>query len=216
MENNKTKVIEVIANISDDVIKNTNKVLASPAFLEVFGLSLDDMMEGSDQKTQDTTKLIQYILNNQIVKLLGENGYKDETTGRDYMICGEPVEFKLMGGSDKSSFATGNKISATAGAKTNLVWTIKYEMEGGQITSYGSVLVDTDLVENAWNAGKGTSDSYSTLKVKKNESEAVECVYGLIKSARTHLHFLTSPVVDFSFWFPYNWRVLLSFFYAWN
>jgi len=60
-------------------------------------------------------------------------------------------------------------------------------------------LVDTDLVENAWNAGKGTSDSYSTLKVKKNESEAVECVYGLIKSARTHLHFLTSPVVDFSF-----------------
>lgn len=194
----KNEVVNLIADISDDVIKSTNKVLSSPAWLEVFGLTLDEMMDGSDQKTQDTTKLIQYILNNQIVKLLGKNGYKDETTGRDYVICGEPVEFKLIGGADKSSFATGNKITATSGAKTNLVWTIKYEMADGQITSYGSVLVDTDLVEDAWTAGNGTSDSYSTLKVKKDETDAVDCVYGMIKSARTYLQFIPSPVVDFS------------------
>lgn len=194
----KSQVINKIANISDDVIKQTNAVLNSPAWLEVFGLSLEEMVGGSDQQTQDTTKLIQYIINNQIVKLLGEDGYKDETTGRDYMIHNEPVEFKLMGGSDKSSFATGNKISATAGAKTNLVWCLKYQMEDGQITSYASALVDTDLVEDAWNAGSGTRDSYSTLKVTKSEADAVDVVYGNLKTASKYLQLLTTPVIDFA------------------
>lgn len=193
----KSQVVNKIANISDDVIKQTNEVLNSPAWLEVFGLSLEDMVGGSDQSTQDTTKLIQYIINNQIVKLLGEDGYKDETTGRDYMIHNLPVEFKLMGGSDKSSFATGNKISATAGAKTNLVWCLKYQMKDGQIVSYASALVDTDLVEDAWNAGSGTKDSYSTLKVTKTEADAVDVVYGNLKAASKYLQLLTNPVMDF-------------------
>jgi hypothetical protein len=194
----KNKVIETIANITDDVIKQTNELINSPAWFKLFGLSLEDMVGGSDQQTQDTTKLIQYIINNQIVKLLGEDGYKDETTGRDYMIHNLPIEFKLMGGNDKSSFATGNKISATAGAKTNLVWCIKYKMEDGQIISYASALVDTDLVEDAWNAGSGTKDSYSTLRVTKTESDAVDVVHGKLNPASKYLQLLTTPVINLS------------------
>ena len=192
-----TNLTSVVDTISRLVIERTNEKLTSPAFMDLYGVSLSDMMDGSDQQTQDTTKFLQYILNAQIVNVMTEmgiDGYKDETTGRDYMICGLPVEFKLMGGSSSSSFATGNKTSHFGGAKTNLVWTIKYTLENGVIDSYSSVLVDTNLIENPWASSTGRKDSYSTLKVKKTESDAILYVYGLVTESRKFLHLNTIPV----------------------
>ena len=188
---------EVIETISEKVIEKTNNILSSSDFMGVFGIGLSDMMEGSDQKTQDTTKLLQYILNNQIVVVMNElgiDGYKDETTGHDYVICGIPVEFKLMGGSSSSSFATGNKTSHFGGAKTNIVWTIKYTLDDNVIDTYSSVLVDTDLIENPWASSTGRKDSYSTLRVKKTESDSILYVHGNVTEGRKYLQLHTVPV----------------------
>ena len=192
-----SNLTSVISTISRLVIERTNEKLNSPAFMDLYGVSLSDMMDGSDQQTQDTTKFLQYILNAQIVAVmteLGIDGYKDETTGRDYMICRLPVEFKLIGGFDPSSFATGNKTSHFGGAKTNLVWTIKYTLDSGVIDSYSSVLVDTNLIETPWASSTGRKDSYSTLKVRKTESDAILYVYGLVTEAKKFLHLKTLPV----------------------
>mgnify|MGYP001036363320 FL=1 len=191
-------LVQSIDTISSEIVSIVNTKLSSSAFMEVFGGGLSDLMEDSDQATQDTTKLLQYIVNNAIVEVMntrGIDGRKDETTGHDYVIDSYPVEFKLMGGCDSSSFATGNKISATGGAKCNLVWCFKYTVDNNLIDTFASILVDTDKVTNPWNAGKGRKDSYSTLKVEcVDGEEAVLWYNGILKEARKFLQLHTIPV----------------------
>ena len=191
-------LIQSIDTISSKIVSIVNSKLSSPAFIELYGGGISDLVAGSDQATQDTTKFLQYIVNNAIVEVMnseGINGRKDETTGHDYLIDNHEVEFKLMGGSESSSFATGNKISATGGAKCNLVWTFKYTVDNNQIDTFASVLIDTDKVTNPWAAGKGKKDSYSTLKVEVDDGEEAILWYnGILKEARKYLQLHTIPV----------------------
>ena len=109
-----------------------------------------------------------------------------------------PVEFKLMGGESKSSFATGNKTSHFGGAKTNIVWTIKYTFNDNQIDNFGMVVIDTDLVEsNVWKSSNGRKDSFSTLELLKGEDVCILSQYGIVKEARKKLHFLPLPTETF-------------------
>ena len=104
-----------------------------------------------NMNTADFTKLFQYIINDIIeegISVLNIDGRREEVNGYDYIICGFPVEFKLMGGESKSSFATGNKTSHFGGAKTNMVWSIKYTFNNNQINSFGMVVIDTNLTES--------------------------------------------------------------------
>ena len=148
--------------------------------------------------TADFTKLFQYIVNDVIetgIEVLGlKNSKREEVAGYDYIILGTPVEFKLMGGESKSSFATGNKTSHFGGAKTNIVWTIKYTFNDNQIDNFGMVVIDTNLVDsNVWKSSNGRKDSFSTLELLKGEDHCILSQYGIVKEATKKLHFLPLP-----------------------
>jgi hypothetical protein len=147
--------------------------------------------------TADFTKLFQYIVNDVIevgLVELGIEGYRDEVTGHDYVIMGYPIEFKLMGGESKSSFATGNKTSHFGGAKTNMVWSIKYTFNNNQIDTFGMVVIDTNLTEsNVWKSSNGRKDSFSTLELMIGEEDCILSQFGVVKPAAKKLHFLTLP-----------------------
>ena len=150
-----------------------------------------------NMNTADFTKLFQYIINDIIeagITALEIDGRREEVNGYDYVICGFPVEFKLMGGESKSSFATGNKTSHFGGAKTNIVWSIKYTFNNNRIDSFGMVVIDTNLTEsNVWKSSNGRKDSFSTLELMIGEEDCILSQFGIVKPATKKLQFLTLP-----------------------
>lgn len=150
-----------------------------------------------NMNTADFTKLFQYIINDIIeagIAALEIDGRREEVNGYDYVICGFPVEFKLMGGESKSSFATGNKTSHFGGAKTNIVWSIKYTFNDNRIDSFGMVVIDTNLTEsNVWKSSNGRKDSFSTLELMIGEEDCILSQFGIVKPATKKLQFLTLP-----------------------
>ena len=181
------------------VIKETNRHIAEE--FRLYGKTLQQLKDGSGTSSKmnsaDFTKLFQYIVNEVIeagIKELGIDGRREEVAGYDYIIEGQPVEFKLMGGASKSSFATGNKTSHFGGAKTNLVWSIKYTFNANQIDTFGMVLIDTNLTEsNVWAASSGRKDSFSQLQLIVGEEDCILSQMGIIKPAQKFLQFIPLP-----------------------
>ena len=175
------------------VITETNRYVADE--FRIYGKTLQQIK--NSMGTADFTKMFQYIVNEVIeagITELGIDGHRDEVVGHDYIINGQPIEFKLMGGASNASFATGNKTSHFGGAKTNIVWTIKYTFNDNQIDNFGMVVIDTDLTEsNVWRASSGRRDSFSTLELMVDEVDCIITQIGLVKAATKKLHFLPLP-----------------------
>lgn len=182
-----------LEQITQYVVKETNRYISEE--FRIYGKTLQQMKESMN--TADFTKLFQYIVNEVIEKALVDlsiEGRREEVTGYDFVILGHLIEFKLMGGGSKSSFATGNKTSHFGGAKTNLVWTIKYAFDNNQITEFGMVLIDTNLTaSNVWKSSSGRKDSFSTLELMVGEEDCILTQIGVVKAATKKLHFLTLP-----------------------
>lgn len=173
-------------------VKEVNRYLKE---FTIYGKTLQDYKDSMN--TADFTKFFQYIVNDIIeagIKQLDIDGRREEVSGYDYVFGDTKVEFKLLGGSEKASFATGNKTSHFGGAKTNIVWAIKYTFNNNQVDSFGSVVIDTDLTEsNVWKSSSGRKDSFSTLKLLVNEESCILSQIGIVKPAKSYLHFLPLP-----------------------
>ena len=182
-----------LENLSKWVITETNRYVKDE--FRIYGKTLQQLKDSMN--TADFTKMFQYIVNEVIeagIKELGIDGRREEVTGYDFVIEGQEVEFKLMGGASNSSFATGNKTSHFGGAKTNIVWTIKYTFNDNQVDSFGMVVIDTNLTEsNVWKSSSGRKDSFSTLELLVGESDCILSQIGIIKEATKKLHFLPLP-----------------------
>ncbi len=182
-----------LEKITQFVIKETNRYIADE--FRIYGKTLQQLKESMN--TADFTKMFQYIVNEVIesaITVLEIDGRREEVTGYDFVIEGEKIEFKLMGGDTKSSFATGNKTSHFGGAKTNLVWTIKYVLSDNQISEFGMVLIDTNRTKsNVWKSSSGRKDSFSTLELMVGEEECILTQIGVVKAATKKLHFLPLP-----------------------
>jgi hypothetical protein len=189
----KNQTLETLEKLTNYVVKETNRYVAED--FRIYGKTLQQIKE--TMGTADFTKLFQYIVNEVIeagITTLKVEGVREEVTGYDYVIDGTPIEFKLMGGSDKSSFATGNKTSHFGGAKTNIVWSIKYEFDNNQITAFGMVVIDTDQTDsNVWKSSGGRKDSFSTLQLMKGEEDCILAQIGIVRAATKKLQFLPLP-----------------------
>ena len=176
------------------VITETNRYIRDE--FNLYGKTLQQIKD-SGMETADFTKIFQYIVNEVIeegIRRLNIDGRREEVAGYDYIIEGQPIEFKLMGGVLKSSFATGNKTSHFGGKKTNLVWSIKYTFSNNQIDSFGMVLIDTNLTEsNVWKSSAGRKDSFSQLQLTVNEERCILSQMGIIRPAQKYLQFLPLP-----------------------
>jgi hypothetical protein len=182
-----------LETITKFVVKETNRYVADE--FRIYGKTLQQMKDSMN--TADFTKLFQYIVNEvieQAITTLGIDGRREEVTGYDFVVESNKIEFKLMGGDSKTSFATGNKTSHFGGAKTNLVWTIKYVFSNNQISEFGMVLIDTDRTEsNVWKSSAGRKDSFSTLELLVGEEDCILTQIGRVKAATKKLQFLTLP-----------------------
>ena len=183
-----------LENLTSFTIKETNRYVREE--FRLYGKTLQQVKD-SGMETADFTKVFQYIVNEVIeegITRLDISGKREEVAGYDYIIEDQPIEFKLMGGSSKSSFATGNKTSHFGGAKTNLVWSIKYTFNDNQIDNFGMVLIDTNLTEsNVWNASNGRKDSFSQLQLIVGEEDCILTQMGIVKPAQKFLQFLPLP-----------------------
>lgn len=189
-----TDLVSALERLTQYVIAEVNRYVRDE-YRTYSGKNLQHQKDSLN--TADFTKLFQYIVNDVIevaLVKLNIDGYRDEVTGHDYMILGYPVEFKLMGGESKTSFATGNKTSHFGGAKTNYVWSIKYTFNNNQIDSFGMVVIDTDMTEsNVWKSSNGRKDSFSTLELMIGEEDCILSQFGIVKPASKKLQFLTLP-----------------------
>ena len=183
-----------LEKLTSFTIKETNRYVKEE--FRLYGKTLQQVKD-SGMETADFTKVFQYIVNEVIeegITRLEISGKREEVAGYDYIIEDQPIEFKLMGGSSKSSFATGNKTSHFGGAKTNLVWSIKYTFNENQIDNFGMVLIDTNLTEsNVWNASNGRKDSFSQLQLIVGEEDCILTQMGIVKPAQKFLQFLPLP-----------------------
>ena len=188
-----TVLTQDLDRLTEFTIKEVNRYIKDE--FRIYGKTLQDIKE--QMNTADFTKLFQYIVNEVIesgIEKLEIDGRREEVSGYDYVIRDTPVEFKLMGGESKASFATGNKTSHFGGAKTNIVWAIKYTFNNNQVDSFGSVVIDTDLTEsNVWKSSSGRKDSFSTLKLLVNEEDCILSQIGIVKPAKSYLHFIPLP-----------------------
>lgn len=191
---NQTAAISALEQLTPWVIREVNRYV-SEVYRTYSGKTLQHQKDAMN--TADFTKLFQYIVNDIIeegIRVLGINGKREENTGYDYVIEGCKIEFKLGGGDNKTSFATGNKTSHFGGAKTNLVWSIKYTFNDNQIDSFGMVVIDTNLTEsNVWKSSSGRKDSFSTLELLIGEEDCILSQFGVVKPATKKLQFLTLP-----------------------
>lgn len=191
---NQIAAISAIEKLTPWVIREVNRYVQD-VYRTYSGKTLQHQKD--TMNTADFTKLFQYIVNDVIeegIRVLGLDAKREEVTGYDYQFCGCPVEFKLGGGDNKSSFATGNKTSHFGGAKTNLVWSIKYTFNNNQIDTFGMVVIDTNLTEsNVWKSSSGRKDSFSTLELLVGEEDCILSQFGVVKPATKKLQFLTLP-----------------------
>ncbi len=189
----KNTLQNTLETLTKYVIKETNRYVRDE--FRIYGKTLQQIK--NTMGTADFTKLFQYIVNEIIeagIVELGIDGRREEVTGYDFVIDGQQVEFKLMGGATNASFATGNKTSHYGGAKTNIVWSIKYTFNDNHIDNFGMVVIDTSLTEsNVWRASSGRKDSFSTLELMVNEFNCITSQIGLVRSATKKLHFLPIP-----------------------
>ena len=191
---NQTAAIAAIEKLTPWVIRETNRYIKD-VFRTYGGKTMQYYRD--TMNTADFTKNLQYHVNDIIeegIRVLGINGKREENTGYDYVIEGCKIEFKLNGSEKKSSFATGNKTSHFGGAKSNLVWTIKYTFTDNQIDSFAMVVLDTDQTEsNVWKSSTGRNDSFSTLELIVGEENCILSQMGIIKPAQKYLQFLPLP-----------------------
>jgi len=187
------KAVKSVEKITPWVISRVNQYIET--FRTYSGAPLQTMKDSMN--TADFTKFLQYIVNDVIedsFEKCGINARREEVNGYDYVIDDVPFEFKLMGGESKTSFATGNKTSHFGGAKTNMVWSIKYTFNNNQIDSFGMVVIDTNLTEsNVWKSSNGRKDSFSTLELMVGEEDCILSQFGIVKPATKKLQFLTLP-----------------------
>jgi len=190
----KSNLFSTLDELTKYVVNEVNRYVRDE--FRIYGKTLQEVKQ--TMNTADFTKLFQYIVNEvieQSITKLNIDGRREEVTGYDFVILGEKIEFKLMGGADKSSFATGNKTSHFGGAKTNLVWSIKYEFSDNQISAFGMVLIDTDCTEsNVWESSEGRKDSFSSLKLTVGDEKCILGQIGIIKAATKYLQFLPLPL----------------------
>ena len=188
----KTDLISDLETVTLCAIKDLNEYITD---FRIYGRSLQDYK--NTMNTADFTKFFQYIVNDAIedtIKNLGIDARREQVSGYDYVFGDTPVEFKLMGGDSKASFATGNKTSHFGGAKTNIVWTIKYTFNDNQIDSFGMVVIDTNLTEsNVWKSSSGRKDSFSTIELLVGEENCILSQIGIVRPATKKLHFLPLP-----------------------
>lgn len=191
---NYSAVVLAVETLTPWAVRETNRYV-SEVFRTYSGGTLQDLKDSMG--TADFTKFFQYIFNDvleQGLKTLNINGKRQEETGYDYLIEGYEVEFKLVGGTSKSSFATGNKTSHFGGAKSNLVWSVKYTFTNNQIDSFGMVLIDTNQTEsNVWKSSAGRKDSFSTLELLIGEENCILTQFGIVKPAQSKLQFIPLP-----------------------
>ena len=193
-----TTLTATLESLTAFVIKETNRYINEE--FRLYGKTLQQIKDGG-METADFTKIFQYIVNEVIeegIRRLGIDGRREEVAGYDYVISIDGVEhkieFKLMGGNSKSSFATGNKTSHFGGKKTNLVWSIKYTFSDNQIDTFGMVLIDTNLTNsNVWKSSAGRKDSFSQLQLIVGEENCILSQMGIIKPAQKYLQFLPLP-----------------------
>ena len=188
------KLINSIEKLTEYTIVETNRYIKDE--FRIVGKTLQDMKD--TMNTADFTKLFQYIVNEIIEKgitELGISGKREEVDGYDYIIEDNEIEFKLNGGNQLSSLATGNKTSHFGGKKSNYVWCIKYTFSNNQIDTFSMFLVDTDnTTDNVWKSSSGRKDSFSTLKLTVDEKDCVISQMGIIKEAQKWLQFHNLPV----------------------
>lgn len=193
-----TTLTATLESLTAFVIRETNRYINDE--FRLYGKTLQQIKDGG-METADFTKIFQYIVNEVIeegIRRLGIDGRREEVAGYDYVITIDGVEhkieFKLMGGNSKSSFATGNKTSHFGGKKTNLVWSIKYTFSDNQIDTFGMVLIDTNLTNsNVWKSSAGRKDSFSQLQLIVGEENCILSQMGIIKPAQKYLQFLPLP-----------------------
>lgn len=193
-----TTLTATLESLTAFVIRETNRYINDE--FRLYGKTLQQIKDGG-METADFTKIFQYIVNEVIeegIRRLGIDGRREEVAGYDYVISIDGVEhkieFKLMGGNSKSSFATGNKTSHFGGKKTNLVWSIKYTFSDNQIDTFGMVLIDTNLTNsNVWKSSAGRKDSFSQLQLIVGEENCILSQMGIIKPAQKYLQFLPLP-----------------------
>jgi len=190
----KSNLFSTLDELTKYVVNEVNRYVRDE--FRIYGKTLQEVKQ--TMNTADFTKLFQYIVNEvieQSITKLNIDGRREEVTGYDFVILGEKIEFKLMGGADKSSFATGNKTSHFGGAKTNLVWSIKYEFSDNQISAFGMVLIDTNRTKNnVWESSEGRKDSFSSLKLTVGAEKCILGQIGIIKAATKYLQFLPLPL----------------------
>ena len=188
-----TNLYTTLDTLTKYVVKEVNRYVRDE--FRIYGKTLQEIKESMN--TADFTKLFQYIVNEVIEKALVElniDGRREEVTGYDFVILGKKIEFKLMGGANSASFATGNKTSHFGGAKTNLVWSIKYEFSDNQISAFGMVLIDTNqTARNVWESSEGRKDSFSALRLTKAERDCIVWQIGIVKDATKYLQFKPLP-----------------------
>lgn len=193
-----TTLTTTLESLTAFVIRETNRYNNDE--FRLYGKTLQQIKDGG-MDTADFTKIFQYIVNEVIeegIRRLGIDGRREEVAGYDYVFIIDgveyKVEFKLMGGNSKSSFATGNKTSHFGGKKTNLVWSIKYTFSDNQIDTFGMVLIDTNLTDsNVWKSSAGRKDSFSQLQLTVGEQNCILSQMGIIKPAQKYLQFLPLP-----------------------
>ena len=193
-----TTLTSTLESLTAFVIRETNRYINDE--FRLYGKTLQQIKDGG-MDTADFTKIFQYIVNEVIeegIRRLGIDGRREEVAGYDYVFIIDgveyKVEFKLMGGNSKSSFATGNKTSHFGGKKTNLVWSIKYTFSDNQIDTFGMVLIDTNLTDsNVWKSSAGRKDSFSQLQLTVGEQNCILSQMGIIKPAQKYLQFLPLP-----------------------
>ena len=193
-----TTLTTTLESLTAFVIRETNRYNNDE--FRLYGKTLQQIKDGG-MDTADFTKIFQYIVNEVIeegIRRLGIDGRREEVAGYDYVFIIDgveyKVEFKLMGGNSKSSFATGNKTSHFGGKKTTLVWSIKYTFSDNQIDTFGMVLIDTNLTDsNVWKSSAGRKDSFSQLQLTVGEQNCILSQMGIIKPAQKYLQFLPLP-----------------------
>ncbi len=134
-----------------------------------------------DKTTQEVTKIISPIFNKFLSKYFKNYGFIiDEQNGKDYVWEGTDIEGKLSLSSDGNWTGNGFK-------KTNWHLLIKIKFnELGVIDSSHVCLIPLDECVSEWSKS-GKNDNFSSLKIKTEDFDKVNIIFGDFKVNRLYL-----------------------------